>query len=357
MKQSLNQLYGSPLPLNVRPLPPIFPHNPISWLWFLYEYLAPAASARIICNGILEDGVVKVTDETDMGTLWSMGFFGKGTLSRSEPSWYIRTARRLGLEGGDKITSEDITAARRQERKKFKQERAMAEQGELERRRQIDAGEHVSSPPSSCLQMNNPVELPTNGTAELELGENSVSIQVNRRPEDDLIVKDSRVVQQEFLQLMPCEALFLSYGLGVLQIEQNGKILSSADMLRAFSSCERFLIDYVVYHHYRSQGWCVRSGVKFGTDFLLYRRGPPFSHAEFAVMIMKSPECEQKHWWWNTSVGRTIGGVKKTLVFCYVEGPDEIDLTNPDLNIKEMLKLFTIREVVYRRWIPAKNRD
>lgn len=41
-----------------------------------------------------------------------------------------------------------------------------------------------------------------------------------------------------------------------------------------------FIVNYVVYHHYRSLGWTVKSGVKFCVDYLLYKRGPAFDHAE-----------------------------------------------------------------------------
>lgn len=41
-----------------------------------------------------------------------------------------------------------------------------------------------------------------------------------------------------------------------------------------------FLINYVVYHHYRSLGWVVKGGIKFCVDYLLYKRGPVFHHAE-----------------------------------------------------------------------------
>lgn len=41
-----------------------------------------------------------------------------------------------------------------------------------------------------------------------------------------------------------------------------------------------FLINYVAYHHFRSIGWVVKTGLKFCCDYLLYKRGPVFSHAE-----------------------------------------------------------------------------
>lgn len=41
-----------------------------------------------------------------------------------------------------------------------------------------------------------------------------------------------------------------------------------------------FLVNYVFFHHYRSLGWVVKNGVKFCVDYLLYKRGPVFHHAE-----------------------------------------------------------------------------
>jgi tRNA-splicing endonuclease subunit Sen2 len=42
-----------------------------------------------------------------------------------------------------------------------------------------------------------------------------------------------------------------------------------------------FILSYVVYHHFRSLGWVVRSGIKFCADWVLYgSRGPVGGHAE-----------------------------------------------------------------------------
>src|SRR5437667_12477929 len=81
-----------------------------------------------------------------------------------------------------------------------------------------------------------------------------------------------------------------------------------------------FMLSYVVYHHFRSLGWVVRSGVKFGVDYLLYNRGPAFSHAEFAITVLPSyshgywVETEERKamvikkqrrtWWWLHCVNR-----------------------------------------------------
>jgi tRNA-splicing endonuclease subunit Sen2 len=44
-----------------------------------------------------------------------------------------------------------------------------------------------------------------------------------------------------------------------------------------------FLIHYIAYHHYRSLGWVVKGGIKFCVDYLLYKRGPVFTHAEYGL--------------------------------------------------------------------------
>jgi tRNA-splicing endonuclease subunit Sen2 len=50
-----------------------------------------------------------------------------------------------------------------------------------------------------------------------------------------------------------------------------------------------FLVNYVAYHHYRALGWVVKGGIKFCVDLLLYKRGPVFSHAE--CVLLPPPAC------------------------------------------------------------------
>jgi len=91
-------------------------HNPLSWIQYVAEYLFPEEVERIKCRAVIHKSagvsIVKVLAGKDQDTLWSMGFFGKGTLSRSDPSWFTRTSRRLNLEGSDQLplTSEEIYA-------------------------------------------------------------------------------------------------------------------------------------------------------------------------------------------------------------------------------------------------------
>lgn len=360
-RPNLNALYSHPLPVRVHALPPLIPHNPLSWILYLADYFFPPQVEVIKCKATVQhfggSSLVKVPDTKDQDTLWSMGFFGKGVLSRSEPSWFTRTSRRLNLEGSDELplTSEEVTQVRRQERKKFKEERARVEQQELKKVQRMEMGEAVTDIHVEAA----PVRPSDSVKVDIE------KMKTGMRPEDaEIVDEEGRLIQQEYMQLMPVEAMFLSEALGNLDVyDTDDTLLEGVDLLYAlgYPDQERFLHNYVAYHHFRSKGWCVKSGVKFGTDFLLYKRGPPFSHAEFAVMIVPTYSDEEKNkalapeWWWTSSVGRVIGGVKKTLVFSYVQIPEEIE--QDKFNLSKILKSSSVTDIVYRRWLPMRSRD
>lgn len=201
---------------------------------------------------------------------------------------------------------------------------------------------------------------------------------------DDTLIE---LHNQEHIQLTMEEAFFLSYGLGVLSIQnaQSNLPIPPQDLLSLFRQTssfpvsatpqnrpdDLFIISYVVYHHFRSLGWCVRGGTKFGVDYLLYNRGPVFSHAEFAILILptyshpywssddaiaKDVEKRQsKKWNWLHCVNRVNGQVKKTLVLVYVDVPPPVD--EEGMRVDEVLARYTVREVVLKRWLSNRSRD
>jgi tRNA-splicing endonuclease subunit Sen2 len=204
--------------------------------------------------------------------------------------------------------------------------------------------------------------------------------------------EESVLYNEEHLQLSNEEAFFLAYGLGVLHVydHQQKAIIPPTSLLSLFchnsyypprdSSTDLkpddpFMISYIVYHHFRSLGWVVRSGVKFGVDYLLYNRGPVFSHAEFAVVVIPAYEhsywsetsdrksyCATKQarsWWWLHCVNRVQAQVKKSLVVCYVEVPPprSQDTENYSEDIGAILSRYKVREMLIRRWVPNRMRD
>ncbi|KAF7898874.1 uncharacterized protein EAF01_008087 [Botrytis porri] len=202
--------------------------------------------------------------------------------------------------------------------------------------------------------------------------------------DEDMVIED-----KEHLQLTMEEAFFLSYGLGALTVlDPFSKLaLSNQDLFSLFrktsyfpptsnpslSTDDPFLVNYVVYHHFRSLGWVVRGGTKFSVDYLLYNRGPVFSHAEFAVLILPSysdpywssgpflqnyVKCKQERSWsWMHCINRVITQVKKTLILVYVDIPAPVDGNMKDNSIDELLGKYKVREVVLKRWSPNRSRD
>ncbi|KAI9765503.1 MAG: tRNA-splicing endonuclease subunit Sen2 [Geoglossum simile] len=457
---NLNEIYRIPIPLAVHPVPTFFPTNPFWLLQFayncVYQIFFSSSHPQPHFKGVFSPDTrsVHITEETTAKILWQQGFFGKGSLSRSEPTWLNREKRRRGLLA--KVTSEEITRKRREERKEFKNERARKEREAIEQRLK-EEGRILTSIGNSKAQ-EGPILLEnghTNSTAFLnmrgpettledllastgistkgayeglgpELGGQVQSTlsgdssgearnksirfstdinqsQASQAESTPLPVlrngghKEIEVIEnKEYLQLTLEEAFFLAFGFGVLDVvdPETNIPIPTPSLLHLFRSychfppvltCthqpdDQFMLSYVVYHHFRSLGWVVRSGIKFGVDFLLYNRGPVFSHAEFAVVILpsynhpyySSPEVhtdtetkEKKSWWWLHCVNRVQSQVKKSLLMVYVEVPPPI--SSCDINegakhqetsdIVALLKTYKVREVSLKRWIPNRTRD
>ncbi|PLB43136.1 SEN2 subunit of tRNA-splicing endonuclease [Aspergillus steynii IBT 23096] len=446
-RPNYKHIHRFPLPVSVHPLPPLIPHNPLSLVSVLLSYLTYFVSPphREVYPAYFDPDTssVHVTDEKAIRALWEMGFFGKGTLSRSEPSWLEREKKRRGLLGG--VTSEEATRQRRSERRELKLERARMERVAIEERLKAEAvARETGVMPGDQSSMPAAAEGVTNGTVpttekyslrkakEARILETRQAVTQNeedgspggKSPQGGKTVRFSPVVQakefasdsaivhlpqstpqeqesseepglenEEHLQLSREEAFFLVYGLGALQVfdrEQN-RALSSSSLLSTFcqhsyfpsrspstdlNPDDPFMVSYVVYHHFRSLGWVVRSGVKFGVDYILYNRGPVFSHAEYAVVVLPSYEdpywsateerqaqCAQRQarsWWWFHCVNRVQAQVKKTLVVCYVEIPAPASSdpkASSEGDIGALLGRYQVREITIRRWVPNRTRD
>ncbi|MCJ1246785.1 hypothetical protein MMC30_003994 [Trapelia coarctata] len=413
-RPNYNLIHANPLPLKVHPLPPLIPHNPLSVVYFactyLYQLVFPPSHPMPRIRGYfsLETRSVHVTDEHDIRALWGGGFFGKGSLSRSEPSWLDREKRRKGIIVGE--TSEEITRRRREERKEFKTERARKERDAIEEKlkeeQKRSANGLIYDPKDVDDSMQELVNITTNirpGDEHAKGELNDTKSLVRESMDDHQTPKASlnhsstspaadadTIENQEHLQLTLEEAFFLTYGLGVLTITcpplpdpiPNPNLLQLFRQYSFFPPIspatlrpdDPFLTSYVVYHHFRSLGWVVRPGIKFAVDYLLYNRGPAFSHAEFAIIILPSyrdsywrgteqrasdtRKREGKSWWWLHCVNRVQSQVRKSLVLVYVDiPPPPPDYQNGMVDVGRLLKSYRVRELAVKRWIPNRSRD
>ncbi|CED84699.1 tRNA splicing endonuclease SEN2 [Phaffia rhodozyma] len=352
------------------------------------------------CEGVWDPltGSVWVTDQDSIDIFWQRGNFGKGSLSRSEPSWHRRKIKEI-TGAGNTLSAEEVTALRRQERKDFKIARAKHAVLTVEAaERAFLAGEASPADSTATGELERPKRpasnagLPTRMTRE----EADKAEEEQRRRAENVVVENL-----EHMQLMPEEVWYLAWGLNCLIVKDPITKISyplstvfqllvstSTPFLSALHSIPSltaepprpdnpFLVSYAVYHHYRSLGWVVKPGVKFCVDWLLYKRGVVFSHAEFALVTIPvyadpKDEINSPHkgqltnsnpidWAWLSTLNRVNSQVKKTLILVYVTIPP-CSLNgstdgwfcggDPDDWAK-----YQIKEVVVRRFVPARMRD
>lgn len=386
-KAQLRHRYRDLLPVDtIVPLPTASLSNPLSLIDLVSCYLFPERHRKRHAHrlvGTLDPSTrsVWVSDEYTKHRLWHAGFFGKGAFSRSEPSWYTRSRRQLGVLGIDeKLTAEELTARRRVARRRMKDDRAKAERAALEKVL-IEEGQLL--PPADKI-----------AAVEEEMAEEEGNAAEGRLDLDEhvFVPKKGSIVEsipnREHMQLSLEEALFSALALDTLDVlDTTGSVIprtqllaactaaadkqqvsSTIDIIRHVPAESAFLISYAVYHHFRSLGWTPRSGIKFGVDWLLYYRGPVFSHAEFSVVVVptvRHPSASSTgdvtdlqetglSWSWLHTVSRVNSQAKKTLVLCYVEvqaGP--IDLRQ---DLAAILSRYRIKTVTVRRFVPSRAR-
>ncbi|OTF72440.1 tRNA-splicing endonuclease subunit Sen2-like protein [Euroglyphus maynei] len=139
------------------------------------------------------------------------------------------------------------------------------------------------------------------------------------------------------------EAYFLSYVFGMLKIEKNSSKefygldelwqcfchLSSKDLN---DDCTKFVTRFAAYYYFRSQGFVVNNGFKFGVDYLLYEEGPPFNHSHYAI----------------SGLIRISNNSRKELILCTVIIPASYRLQLSD-NGPGCVKYFKINLIQLRR--------
>ncbi|KAK1766351.1 putative tRNA-splicing endonuclease [Phialemonium atrogriseum] len=163
-----HQLHVLPAPIRTFPLPAFYPSNPVSLLHLVYAWLKhtispPPAEPSTVHKGTWDPKTrsVHITDPASMRAMWEQGFYGKGSLSRSEPNWLKREQIRRGVAAGN--VSEEYTASRREQRRVVKWERARIEQEAIERTRfeeALSAAEDQKLIPTGHPQRKPPLRLP-----------------------------------------------------------------------------------------------------------------------------------------------------------------------------------------------------
>lgn len=467
-----NQLYSQPLPTHLDSVTAVTPSfslwNALCAIATL-GYYTPSHRTHTVRGASTSKDRVSVYYDRNLQTvwvvdmeqglklLWQRGFFGKGNLSRSEPAWRERRINEIDAVRRGRLTAEQLTQQRREERKALKIERARAAVragqqlpdgitalgGEVTDQDRLPGASHDrlmadierqveeqladedgvlrKSRPSTLWTGDEEVPDIVPGQARIKgLKYFSEEVKANQAKKKELLAQqtdtdalsaevrtaDIQVDDMERMQLSLIETFFLSGMLDSLEIHSDGvdgEVLTLDQFyrfclqsslpqplldLREQGLAERhlrtlyarpdnpFLINYVAYHHFRSLGWVVKTGIKFCADLLLYKRGPVFSHAEFAVVVIPSyqnpedvesspftphPNAGEKDWVWFSTVNRVQSQVLKTLILAHVSVPS-IEHCPPSMldtpaAFVESLKAgqtYSIKEVAIRRWVPAR---
>lgn len=165
-----------------------------------------------------------------------------------------------------------------------------------------------------------------------------------RGPLDRYIVEkysDPTISSRTILSLN--EAYFLSTSLKCLRLKSSpdSGLLNDQQVWALFRQFYLenmevdFAVEYAIYHYFRTSGWVVKGGDNYGSNFLLYKKGPSQDHASFAVKVI----VEGPHYNWNLllTLHRVAQSVSKQLLLAYILEDDQLprDYTDP-ISIKDI---------------------
>lgn len=93
---------------------------------------------------------------------------------------------------------------------------------------------------------------------------------------------------------------------------------------------------------------------------MLYRKGPPFYHASYSVVIERVDEVFRgsalRPFSWRSlaALSRITSNVSKELMLCYIIYP--ADLSDAELDSPVCLSRLKVQEVIVSRWVSSRER-
>uniref|UniRef100_A0A2I2Y4M6 tRNA-splicing endonuclease subunit Sen2 n=1 Tax=Gorilla gorilla gorilla TaxID=9595 RepID=A0A2I2Y4M6_GORGO len=390
-KRRVYETYKSPLPI-----PFGQDHGPLKEFKIFH--------AEMINNNVI------VRNAEDIEQLYGKGYFGKGILSRSRPSFTISDPKLVAKWKDMKTNMPIITSKRYQHSVEWAAE-LMRRQGQDEStvhrilkdytkplehppvKRNEEAQVHDELNSGMVSNMEGPAggERPSVRGLHHEDGRQHIGLlhpgdrgpdheyvlveeaecamsEREAAPNEELVRRNRLICRRnpyrifEYLQLSLEEAFFLVYALGCLSIYYEKEPLTIVKLWKAFTVVQpTFRTTYMAYHYFRSKGWVPKVGLKYGTDLLLYRKGPPFYHASYSVII----ELVDDHfegslrrplsWKSLAALSRVSVNVSKELMLCYLIKPST--MTDKEMESPECMKRIKVQEVILSRWVSSRERS
>ncbi|KAL6927624.1 hypothetical protein ACO0SA_004246 [Hanseniaspora valbyensis] len=292
-------------------------------------------------------------DSSQRDYLWFNGFFGKGTLSRSQPTWYQRQLSKLDTKTkGNNVALEDMTRIRRQQRMIFKEKRELYEK-KVEEMKQNNILNPYEKLIDDYLELRDLKEQMAkqkgiaihkkNTLPKIELDKENFS--------DDEIDEEYEILtdQEDFILTIE-EYLYL-------------KLIVSKATQSLWNSKYNLILN---------KKYIVKDGLKFGVDFIVYdKKGPVFQHAEYGVLIrkidmnqeMKTEDILSRLRVLNTSMKKMIlvdiESTMKDEDWMIVKKEWSLLETNDEcekmfINLVQKCK---IEQVLVKRWSTDRNRE
>ncbi|CAB3403569.1 unnamed protein product [Caenorhabditis bovis] len=124
------------------------------------------------------------------------------------------------------------------------------------------------------------------------------------------------------LMLLPEEVVFLAVEWEVLEVKQGKRLLGKDELWETMSNLHgsKFFQSYCVYRHLKENKWCVRSGLMFGCDYLIYCLGPQYYHSSAGVSVCNTINSLQL-----LTLTRILSHNKKSLILASCQPPEVVD--------------------------------
>jgi len=114
-----------------------------------------------------------------------------------------------------------------------------------------------------------------------------------------------------------------------IKIVKNGKKVSLNALIKICKKeYHNFDKKFQVYKDFREKGYVINPGIKFGSDFAVYKKGPGIDHEPYLVQVYKKNVYIS-----STAVvlaGRLSNSVKKQFILARPHGKDKFDYLSLD---------------------------
>uniref|UniRef100_A0A2K6V411 tRNA-splicing endonuclease subunit Sen2 n=1 Tax=Saimiri boliviensis boliviensis TaxID=39432 RepID=A0A2K6V411_SAIBB len=352
----------------------------------------PQKEFKIFHAEMINNNVI-VRNAEDIEQLYGNGYFGKGILSRSRPSFTISDPKVVAKWKDVKTNMPIITSKKYQRSVEWAAE-LMRRQGQdestvcriledytkplehppVQRNEEAQVHDELNSGMVSNMEGTERGETPSVHGPHLEDNSQHVSLlhAGDKGPDHEYVLVEEEECAVSKREDAPNEELVQRRRLickrnpyrifEYLQLSLEEEPLTIVKIWKAFTVVQpTFRTTYMAYHYFRSKGWVPKVGLKYGTDLLLYRKGPPFYHASYSVII----ELVDDHfegslrrpfsWKSLAALSRVSVNVSKELMLCYLIKPST--MTDKEMESPECMKRIKVQEVILSRWVSSRERS